>query len=561
MGAAARPGRHAVTVPGVGAVDAVAELLAGYGVAGRPVRQAVARLTERPWTLADLVAATGLARREAEALLRALGDDLTGLGDGLAGAADAVAIRSELVPAYRDRFGYRQLHRTALDDPLARRLADHGDLLDRIARLTAGAPPPLRDLDHVPATPETVARRALWLDGTFDLAGATLLCVGDHDLTGPAAALANPDLAVTVVDIDERLLAYIDTRCAGVRCLYADLRAGLPPAALGSADLVFTDPPYTPDGVRLFLARGLQGLRDREHGRVMLAYGYGGQPGLGGRVQEAVHGLRVAYEAILPGFNRYRGAQAVGSASDLYVYRPTARTWPALGRAAGEALGIYTHGPQSVEAGGSPAGEPRAELRAALARLAGAHTAVVGPGGLPLAEVVAGTAAARLPRPRVLVADLADDPGAWLLRLLLALEASRLTVLVPNGHPDVASERGQRELAGLVGCKYALRFRRSTPDGRHAVVEASQVLPEQLGAGDRAVRYVLDRAHARLAGSWRDGLLRARRAAGRPLARHQAAAIVDAAGPGGTLLELRPIEIPRHRLAALLEQIRATALA
>jgi Branched-chain polyamine synthase A C-terminal domain len=539
--------------------DTLLELLAGYGAAGRPVRQAVARLTERPWAPADLVAATGLPRREVEALLRALGDDL-------AEAGGAAAIRPELVPAYRDRFGYRQLHRTALDDPLARLLADRGDLRDRIAHLVAGAPPPLRDLDHVPATPETVARRALWLDGTFDLAGATLLCVGDHDLTGPAAALANPDLAVTVVDIDERLLAYIDTRCAGVRCLYADLRAGLPPAALGSADLVFTDPPYTPDGVRLFLARGLQGLRDREHGRVMLAYGYGGQPGLGGRVQEAVRGLRVAYEAILPGFNRYRGAQAVGSASDLYVCRPTARTWPALERAvveraAGEALGIYTHGPQSVEAGGSPAGEPRAALRAELAGLAGAHTAVIGPGGLPLAEVVAGTAAARLPRPRVLVADLADDPGAWLLRLLLALEASRLTVLVPNGHPDVASERGQRELAGLVGSKYALRFRRSTPDGRHAVVEASQVLPEQLDAGDRAVRYVLDRAHARLAGSWRDGLLRARRAAGRPLARQQAAAIVEAAGPGGTLLELRPIEIPRHRLAALLDQVRATALA
>jgi hypothetical protein len=549
-----------VTVAGVGAADAVAELLAGYGVAGRPVREAVAQLTERPWTTADLVAATGLPRREVEALLRALGGDLTGLGDDPAGAAGAVAIRPELVPAYRDRFGYHQLHRTALDDPLARRLADRGDLRDRIAQLVSGAPPPLPALDHVPATPETVARRALWLDGTFDLAGATLLCVGDHDLTGAAAALVNPDLAVTVVDIDERLLAYVDARCPGVRCLYADLRAGLPPAALGSADLVFTDPPYTPDGVRLFLARGLEGLRDREHGRVVLAYGYGGQPGLGGRVQEAVHGLRVAYEAILPGFNRYRGAEAVGSASDLYVCRPTARTWPALERLAGEALRIYTHGPQSVEAG-APAGEPRAELRAALAGLAGAHTAVIGPGGLPLADVVAGSAAARLPRPRVLVADLADDPGAWLLRLLLALEASRLTVLVPNGHPDVASERGQRALAGLIGSKYALRFRRSTPDRRHAVIEAGQVPPDRLAAEDRAVRYVLDRPHARLAGAWRDGLLRAHRAAGRPLARQQAAAIVDAAGSGGTLLELRPIEIPRHRLATLIEQIRATALA
>lgn len=30
---------------------------------------------------------------------------------------------------------------------------------------------------------------------------------------------------------------------------------------------------------------------------------------------------------MLPEFNRYHGAQAVGSSSDLYVLRPTPRTW------------------------------------------------------------------------------------------------------------------------------------------------------------------------------------------------------------------------------------------
>ena len=468
-----------------------------------------------------------------------------------------MAIRAGQVGAYRDRFGYGQLRRTALADPLAGRLADEPGLLAEVRRLVAAAPRPLRRLDHVPATPATVARRALWLDSTFDLAGARLLCVGDHDLTGLATALAAPALAVTVVDLDERLLEYVDARAGAlglaVRCLYADLRHGLPPAAGASADLVFTDPPYTPEGVRLFLARGLDGLRDHEQGRLVLAYGYGGQPGLGVQVQQAIHGLHLAYEAILPGFNAYDGAEAVGSASDLYLCRPTARTWRALERAGTDAVRIYTHGPQSVEAGPQRPGEPRQRLL----DLAGPYTAVVGDGALPLAEVLTGAATPKLPRPRVIAADLADDPGGGLLRLLLAVDAARLTVLVPNDHPQVASEAGQRELTAVVGTKYAVRFRRSTPDNRHAIVDAAGVEPGTLPAADRAVRHVLDHAHARLGNAWRDGLVRGRRAAGTPVTRQWAAAAVQrAADPA--LLDLSCIEIPRHRLAALLDRVRDT---
>jgi hypothetical protein len=526
-------------------VEAVAALVAGYGVAARPVRGLIARLAEGRATLPQLVAATGLPRREVEAAIRALADDADH-GPG------GVTIRAERAEEYRDRFGYAQLGRTAPADPLAARLADNPDLLADLAALTAGVPPPLRALDHVPATPETAARRALWLDGTFDLAGARLLCVGDHDLTGLAAALANPALAVTVVDLDERLLEYVDAQAAkrglDVRCLYADLRHGLPPAAQESADLVFTDPPYTPEGVRLFVARGLAGLRDREHGRVVVAYGYGGQPGLGAKVQQAIHGLHLAYEAVLPGFNRYVGAEAIGSASDLYVCRPTARTWRALEHATGEAAHIYTHGPQSVEAAPPPPDHTAAPRPAAI-----------GDGGIPLADVLAGTAAARLPRPRVIDADLAGDPGGWLLRLLLALDAEALSVLVPNNHPHLASEHGQRELAGLVGTKYALRFLRSTPDNHHAIVRATAVDPASLAPADRAVRYVLDHANARLGTSWRDGLVRASRAGDAPLDRAAATALSRAAVPDPGLLDLRPVEIPRHRLAELLELIRASA--
>ena len=106
--------------------------------------------------------------------------------------------------------------------------------------------------------------------------------------------------------------------------------------------------------MRLFAVAALRGLRHREYGQVVISYGTGdGQPALGLKVQQALADLGLYTEAMQPQFNRYRGAQAVGSRSDLYVCRATARTWRHLDRAdprddAGAA--IYTHGTQSLEA-------------------------------------------------------------------------------------------------------------------------------------------------------------------------------------------------------------------
>jgi hypothetical protein len=500
-------------------MDALVRYIAGYGVAARPLRHAVALLTDRAYPLDELVRATALPRRTVEEVLAAIGSDLV---DG--------RIRPDFVEAYRARFGY----------PVAADPGEPGAELVRYAQeLIDAAPRPAAALDHVSATAETAVRRALWLDSRYDLAGAHLLCLGDHDLTSLLVARVNPGVTVTVVDLDERILEYVDRAGAGVRCLYADLRFGLPGAVTGATDLVFTDPPYTPDGVRLFLARGLAALGDREHGRLVMAYGYSDRhPALGWQVQQAAAGLGLVFEAILPGFSRYLGAQAVGSASDLYVCRPTARSWsvpdPPSGGATG--LGIYTHGPQSGEA--LPARPDTDAVRA----LAGPDAVWIAPDAKLRLDAVLGGA-----RPAMdgVAVDLSADSGPWLLRVLLALNAARIAALVPNRHPDVSSQRGQEGLAALVGAKYRLTYLRNTPDSRWTVV-----LAVRAESRDPLLGHLLDRAHGKLANVWRDGLVRL--GAG-TLTRQAAAARVDA-DPDVTLLDL-----PRHRLARTLAQVRESA--
>lgn len=510
--------------------DQVRSLLDAAGISARRLRTVVRLLTEGPQTLASLVHGSGADRRSVQAVLAALGDDLDRRGDEL-------RLAPSTVDGYRQLIGYPALRATEMPDPLADRLAKHADLVDRMQRWIDAAPPARAALDQVSATAETAVRRALWLDSTYDLDGARLLCLGDHDLTSLAVTAVNPRVAITVVDVDDALLEYIDGQTGpSVRCLWADLRFGLATGAEQWADLVFTDPPYTPEGVRLFLARALAGLRQLERARLVMAYGFPEHhPALGLKVQQVVTGLHLAYEAILPGFNRYHGAQAIGGRSDLYVLRPTARSRSAELKGK---VNIYTHGTQSLEAPPEPATALPALIEAAA-----------GPAGLEVHTVEPHQLATPGTRTEQAIAvDLSADPGGWLARSLLALDAPRLALLVPNNHPDLANEVGQRALAELVAAKYRLRLRRSTPDPRHAIVEADRIdNPES-----PVVRAVIDRAHGKPGNTWREALIRA---SGDRLTKNQARERIRHTGIAPELLAEPLISLPRHHIAALLRVV------
>ncbi len=78
-----------------------------------------------------------------------------------------------------------------------------------MTELAAGLPPSLWRWDHVPATPETMARRAMYVANEYELGGSSVLCLGDHDLTSLAVGSVAPDAELTVVDIDERILDHV----------------------------------------------------------------------------------------------------------------------------------------------------------------------------------------------------------------------------------------------------------------------------------------------------------------------------------------------------------------
>ena len=87
-----------------------------------------------------------------------------------------------------------------------------------------------------------------------------------------------------------------------------------------------------------------------------MAYGYPeGSPALGLKVQSELSALELVYEAVLPDFNAYEGALAIGSRAPLYVLRPTRRSAKiAARRGARHAEALYTRGRQAVESEAAP---------------------------------------------------------------------------------------------------------------------------------------------------------------------------------------------------------------
>ena len=262
--------------------------------------------------LTELITQSGLSRTSVERIVRCLGELVRHTPSGL-------VVGSE----YRKGLG------DYLADARRRTLTKHdrSEIVAKLRQILAARPLPNWRLDHVPATLDMIMRRTVYMHSSFSLEGANVLMFGDQDMTSIAFALISPSSQVFVVDVDERVLAFIESTREElglrIRPAFADLRVGLPRSLLDSCQVVFTDPPYTEEGLALFLQRSVQSLSELGRTRILLAHGFGDrQLAAGYKAQAVIHRLRLVHHAMLPGFNKYEGAQAIGSSSDLHVLEP-----------------------------------------------------------------------------------------------------------------------------------------------------------------------------------------------------------------------------------------------
>jgi len=201
-----------------------------------------------------------------------------------------------------------------------------------VVKLTALRPKAKRKLDQFGVTEKTLAARADFLASRGFLTDTKILFLGDYDLTSLAALPMVRNAEIWVLDIDQEVLEVIrrESREA-VETVQHNLRSKLPKRLISTFDCVFADPPYTPEGVALFLSRSLEALCKGGRARIILSYGTSVKaPERVLAVQRKILEHGVIIEEVIPGFNEYLTARTIGGRSDLYVLRPTPKTRPLI---------------------------------------------------------------------------------------------------------------------------------------------------------------------------------------------------------------------------------------
>ena len=451
-------------------------------------------------------------------------------------------------------------------------LARQHPVLPHLSTILSQRPGPDRHLDHVAATPLTALKRALFLSNQYDLSDASVLLLGDHDMTSIALALLEPSLALTVADIDERLLLFINDFNAehgtSIRIFFTDLRVELPPGLHGQFDLVFTDPPYSEDGVGLFLQRAICALKERDFTRIILAYGYGEQQvSLGYKVQSVLHQLRLLNEAILPRFNRYTGAPSLGESSDLYILRPTRRSLAAARRQP-YGSSIYTQGRSARESAYKHLPEPLLDgLHQRVSTWPVKRPLHV---GYPLKSDARQTAspltlttyfqALREGDKSVLghesaVINLYPDYGHYALHACLVTNATHLLLCA---HQRVLADLFSHPtpLRELVECIFSLQVR--LQEGNAAWVELIRQNTDSSDRHSALVRSILERRRARLNNAWREALISTLKADGITLSKNQARSCIAQTSLGALYAQQYIGEMPSTALAGLANDAKAS---
>lgn len=140
-------------------------------------------------------------------------------------------------------------------------------VLEQWERLAAARPRPDPTFDQGYVASRDAVGRVIFMYRRADLEGRRLLFLGDDDLTSLAAALTGLPREVTVLEIDARLVEFLNTTAtregwSNYHAQVYDVQEALPPSCRQAFDVAVTDPVETRRGFLLFLSRCSEALAE-----------------------------------------------------------------------------------------------------------------------------------------------------------------------------------------------------------------------------------------------------------------------------------------------------------
>jgi len=226
---------------------------------------------------------------------------------------------------------------------LIKELPEEFAYLSKLKDFIKNRPTPEFALDQSHADFSTIIKRTLYLLKKGDIEGRKIIFLGDDDVISLAVGLTKLADKITVVDIDNRILDFIsqtakELSLKNFNVILNDLREPCPKDIINKYDIAVMDPPYTNEGLRLFLKRARQVLKsnininDYNHPvigkKCLLSFG-NKPPEEMLKLQLSILDHGFVINEMLPDFNHYEGASIIGKFSHLYylqsVINPTSR--------------------------------------------------------------------------------------------------------------------------------------------------------------------------------------------------------------------------------------------
>eukprot|EP00005_Dracoamoeba_jomungandri_P002112 CAMPEP_0174253658 /NCGR_PEP_ID=MMETSP0439-20130205/3024_1 /TAXON_ID=0 /ORGANISM="Stereomyxa ramosa, Strain Chinc5" /LENGTH=344 /DNA_ID=CAMNT_0015334805 /DNA_START=42 /DNA_END=1076 /DNA_ORIENTATION=- len=137
--------------------------------------------------------------------------------------------------------------------------------LGLLREITRGRPRAREEFDQWYMTPKHALHRVAFMHSHGDLLNKKILLIGDDDLLSVAAALTGLPSEVVALEVDQRLIDFINKVAKEnnlkLRAQTYDARHDLDEKFLSHFDVFACDPVETVEGCRVFLSRGVSGLK------------------------------------------------------------------------------------------------------------------------------------------------------------------------------------------------------------------------------------------------------------------------------------------------------------
>ena len=139
-------------------------------------------------------------------------------------------------------------------------------LIEEFESLISQRPRAISEYDQGYVNPTDTIARVIFMYQLGDIEGKNIILLGDDDLTSLALLASGFPKKVTVLEIDQRILDFIEKKAAlkgwnNLEVVHYDVRYPLPDQFKNKYDVFLTDPVETINGIDLFLSRCVEALK------------------------------------------------------------------------------------------------------------------------------------------------------------------------------------------------------------------------------------------------------------------------------------------------------------